>query len=170
MSDPREPLEQAREAYTGFIDGFQSLILATADGQGSLLASYAPYVRDPQGGFCIFVSELAEHTGNLLARGEASVLFIESEADTRQVFARRRASFRCQVAELPRGTEEADAILARFAGRFGEIMGLLSGLGDFRLLRLTPVEGRFVIGFGQAYRLVGPGLNDLVPIGPGERG
>jgi putative heme iron utilization protein len=169
MHDDAQRLAEARAAYAGFVDGFRSLFIASIDeGQGPE-ASYAPFVRDEAGNFYIFVSLLAEHTGNLLERPRAAVMLIEPEEQARQIFARRRVTFGCRVEEVPRDSAAAAAHLARFRERFGEIMEVLGGLGDFRLLRLVPTEGRFVIGFGQAYRLTGDGLGTLVPIGPETR-
>lgn len=169
MADDPQRLEEARTAYTGFVDGFRSLFISSIDDEQLPSASYAPFVRDPHGNFYVFVSLLAEHTRNLLDRPRAAIMLIENEEAARQIFARRRATFRCRVEEVPRDTEEAAARLEQFRARFGDIMDVLGGLGDFRLLRLVPTEGRFVIGFGQAYRLTGESLDTLEPIGPGER-
>ncbi|HDP90169.1 MAG TPA: HugZ family protein [Thioalkalivibrio sp.] len=170
MPDANDRLQETREVLAGFIDDFESLVIASVDEAGQPAASYAPFVRDDAGHFYIFVSLLAEHTRNLLGQPRASILFIEPEMQTRQIFARRRASFRCRVEPIARDSDEAEVPLARLRERFGEIMDLLGGLGDFRLLRLVPEEGRFVIGFGQAYRLTGPHLAELEPIGPREDG
>lgn len=169
MSDDQRRLDEARAAYDGFIDGFRSLFIASVDGQQGPGASYAPFVRDTAGSFYVFVSLLAEHTQNLIERPQAAVMLIEPEEEARQIFARRRVSFRCRVEEVRRDTDEAAERLRQFRDRFGEIMDVLGGLGDFRLLRLVPTDGRFVIGFGQAYRLRGAALDTLEPIGPGER-
>ena len=169
MQDEAQRLAEARAAYAGFVDGFRSLIIASIDDEQGPGASYAPFVRDDAGNFYIFVSLLAEHTRNLLARPRAAVMLIEPEAQARQIFARRRVTYRCRVEDVPRESQEASVHLARFREQFGEIMELLGGLGDFRLLRLVPTEGRFVIGFGQAYRLRGDRLEVLEPIGPEQR-
>jgi len=52
--------------------------------------------------------------------------------------------------------------------RFGNVVGLLRGLGDFVMFRLVPQSGRFVMGFGQAFVLAGAGLRELQHIGPGQ--
>lgn len=168
MSDLEQQLAADSALYADFIDGFDSLMLATVDAQGNPLASYAPYVRDTGGDFYVFVSRLAEHAANLLAQGRASVMFIESETTARQPFARKRAVFSCDAAAEERTSALGRAILDRFRARFGEVIGVLEGLADFELVRLRPHTGRFVVGFGRAYRLGGPGFTELQPIGPGE--
>ena len=77
------------EART-FPQAFESLVLATADAEGHPHASYAVYVADEIGCFHIYISALAAHTQNLLARPVASVLFIEDESRARYLFGRRR--------------------------------------------------------------------------------
>ena len=68
------------------------------------------------------------------------------------------------------GRDEAlyNPLLDRMQARFGEVMGVLRGLGDFVLFRLKPQTGRFVMGFGQAFVLAGQCLQELQPIGPGQ--
>jgi len=52
------------------------------------------------------------------------------------------------------------------AERHGRIVATLRTLADFRLLALTPEHGSYVRGFGQDYRLQGPGLSRITPAGP----
>lgn len=144
-------------------EGQRSVMLATADADGEPEASYAPYLRD-NGDFYLFVSGLARHTRNLLASGRAALLFIEPEEQARQIFARRRLSYRCAVSEVERADPDWPRLLAGFEDRFGPVMEMLRGLPDFRLLRLRPTGGRYVRGFGQAYELTGPQLEELAPI------
>ena len=55
-------------------------------------------------------------------------------------------------------------IADKFAERFGDIIDALSGLPAFRIFKLTPYKGLFVIGFGAAYRISGENLNDVIHI------
>ena len=145
----------------------RSLILATLNADGNPQASPAPFVRDAQGRYCVFVSGLSPHTAHLASARPLGILLAEDEADTLQIFARRRLSHTCTVEEIGRGAADWDACLAQFGERFGSVVDLLRGLPDFRLFRLTPKTGRFVRGFGQAYRVVG---GSLQPIGPDDDG
>ncbi|MEM6400972.1 MAG: HugZ family protein, partial [Cyanobacteria bacterium P01_D01_bin.116] len=63
-----------------------------------------------------------------------------------------------------RETDEWLNIVGKFEARFGEIIEMLRGLADFRIFKLTPDSGRFVIGFGQAYHISGDNLDKLVQI------
>ncbi len=46
-------------------------------------------------------------------------------------------------------------------------MGYLKELVDFALFKLTPSEGRLVLGFGRAYQVSGESLKDIGYVGGG---
>jgi len=95
-----EALVQASAACSDLINNQLTLILSTYSEAEGAEISYAPYTRDETGIFYIFTSELAPHTANMQAQGQASVIFIKAEADTHNPFARERATFNCQVNEI----------------------------------------------------------------------
>jgi len=57
------------------------------------------------------------------------------------------------VTRLAREDERSDAIFELMQARFGTIVPLLRGLNDFYVFVFTPKQGRFIAGFGKAYRL-----------------
>ncbi len=154
-------LEQAQIEYEALIQKFQSAIIATANGQGIPNASYTPFVIDEFKNIYIYISGLSTHTQNLVVNPHASVMLIEDEDKTEQIFARHRLTFECTATLIERDSETWHEIMNNFHARFGEIMEVLSGLQDFRMFKLTPKEGRFVIGFGAAYFISGDDLNQL---------
>ena len=143
--------ETALAAYQSFTELFQSVVISTVSADNIPNASYAPFVIDESKNIYIYVSGLSTHTQNLYAVPMASVLFIEEESQTKQIFARRRLTFDCTATLVERDTELWNQIVDSFEARFGEIIQLLRDLPDFRLFKLTPSKGRFVIGFGAAY-------------------
>jgi putative heme iron utilization protein len=145
-----------------------SLMLSTVSAAGAPHASYAPYVMDDDYQIYIFTSGLSAHTRNLQSSGLASILLIEDEAATAQVFARQRINYDCRAALLPRGTAAWEAVADRFERRFGEIVTMLRSLEDFQIFCLSPQGGRFVMGFGAAYAVDPDNLAALV--GPPQRG
>ncbi len=151
-SDPEKLQRQARALR----DRHRTLLLATADAEGRPEISYAPYLLDDDQAFCVYLSELAPHTRNLLARPEAGVLFIQPEEEARNPFARERLVLRCRAEEVTGPAREP--LLERMEARFGETLALLRSLPDFHLFRLRVEEGSYVRGFGQAWRLVGNAL------------
>lgn len=159
-----DKLAQAQAQYQDFVAPFQSLVLSTITADGLPHASYAPFVVDEDKTFYLFVSGLSEHTQNLRSRPHASILFIEDESQTQNLFARRRLTYDCAVSWLERETDSWIAIADRFQDQFGEIIGILRSLGDFEIVSLQPRSGRFVIGFGAAYQIQGENLDQLVQL------
>jgi len=158
-------LEKAQAEYKIFTTQFASVAIATVSSEGLPHASYAPFVMDGAKNIYIFVSGLSAHTRNLHSTPKASILFAEDESQTKQIFARRRLTFECNAALLPRETAEWEKIAEDFEQRFGEIINMMRSLPDFRIFQLTPYAGQFTIGFGAAYQISGDDLDNLVHIG-----
>ena len=152
--------EMAEEAAT-LLGSFKTLQMATASASGEPEASYAPFVRIDDNAFYICVSNLSRHTGHLVANGRASVLIVEDESASPQLFTRRRLVFDCGAEQVERGTERWHATMNVFERKFGEVIGLIRPLADFRMFALSPRRGVFVKGFGQAFRIEGPVLDAL---------
>ncbi|MFN6561311.1 MAG: HugZ family protein [Nostoc sp. ChiSLP01] len=157
-------LENIQAEYEKFPEQFESVIISTVSAEIIPNASYAPFVMDDAKNIYIYVSGLATHTKNLHANPHVSVLFIEDEAKSNQIFARTRLSFDCAVTLIERESDKWNQIVDQFQKRFGQIIEILRGLPDFRIFQLTPHEGRFVVGFGAAYRIKGDNLHQLAQI------
>lgn len=160
-------IETTRQIYQQLLSQTRSLILATTNPDRSPLTSYAPFIANEQRQFYIFTSQLAAHTANLQRTGQASVMLIEDEAATSQIFARQRVIFQCRASHIPRDNEEAQAALVDYEVRFGKMVGLLKSLPDFQLFKLQPQAGSLVIGFAQAYTLSGERFEIITPRGRG---
>jgi putative heme iron utilization protein len=144
-------LSDAHRAYEQLLSQTRSLILGTINADGTPLVSYAPFILNERRQFYIFISQLAAHTANLQRTGQASLMLIEDESATDQIFARKRAIFQCQARLIKRDGTEGEAVVAEFESRFGQMIGLLKSLPDFLLFKLQPQSGLLVLGFGQAY-------------------
>jgi heme iron utilization protein len=153
---------QLNQLYQDFPAQFKSVILGTVNATGDPEASYAPFVIDAERSIYIFVSGLSAHTQNLSNTGKASVLFIQDEAETPQVFARKRLTYRCTASLLERESEPWVEIAQQFESRFGNIIEMMKGLPDFQIFKLCPQSGRLVAGFGSAYDTDPNDLNQLV--------
>jgi putative heme iron utilization protein len=112
----------------------------------------------------VFVSELSPHTKSLLRSGRVSVLFIEEESATRNLFARRRLSYRCSATEVASSDERFDRVLASLEQRFGRLIQTLRALPDFHLICLSPEDGRYVTGFAKAFHIEDPRRARLRPL------
>lgn len=159
MSANPDP-ETIRAEYEAFPARFQTLLMATANGEGEPNASYAAYVRDGVD-FYVYVSELAMHAKNLLEQGKASVLFIENEADSKNLFARRRVTYQCTAHHVPRSEPQFGCIIDAFSDKFGNTMDVLKDMQDFHLYRLHPHKATYVAGFARAFVVEGEALDNL---------
>ena len=157
-------IEEVRNEYQTFTNIVESLMLGTVDSEENPNVSYTPFVIDEDINIYILVSGMSVHTQNLHANGKASVMFVEDEKDSKQIFARRRLTYDCTGILMEKDNPQWDLIADKFAERFGDIIDALSGLQDFRIFKLTPYKGLFVIGFGAAYRISGENLNDVIHI------
>jgi hypothetical protein len=136
-----------------FLAGFRSLLMATVSADGIPDASYAPFVRIADNAFYVNLSELSTHTGNLRSTPRVSILFLQAENDSKQLFARKRLSFDADAAPVQRDSACWCEVMDLFADKFGDIMDLIRPLQDFDLFRIQPRTGVYVRGFAQAYPL-----------------
>lgn len=154
--------------FQSLLERVNTLQMATLAENGQPYASYSPYIRDEQGNLYVFVSQLARHTQNLQKADEVSVLILEDEQDSRQIFARNRLQYQCKVEPLAKDDDAYEPLLDAMQEQFGETLTLLRTLPDFHLFRFVPFSGSLVIGFGQAYQLTGKGLQQLEQIKPNK--
>lgn len=159
-----DQLKKAQAEYEKFPTEFTSIMMSTISKEGIPDASYTPFVIDDDKNIYIYVSGLATHTQNIHNHPFVSVLFIEDEVKTKQIFARRRLNFNCTANLVERESEKWQQIVDKFQIRFGELISTLRSLPDFRIFQLTPKNGRFVIGFGAAYNISSDNINQLVQI------
>lgn len=166
MEQEEEFAWASREMAT-LLEEQRSCVLGTASASGRPLSSYAPFWRDAEGAFYVFVSALAQHYGHLSKTERASVMVIEDEASSENLFARKRLTVDCACERLAREAADWSATLDAMEARLGATLGHLRGMADFDLFRLTPKSGRLVLGFGKAYRIAGKRLDDIGYIGTG---
>ncbi len=162
MSKKNKVISEAQilEEIKHFRQQQKTLILASQSPDDSKaqqpLASYAPFIED-EACFYLFLSGLASHSVNLINhhndQTKISILLIEDEQDARNIFARKRLNYSCQVSIWPRDHPQWQEKVDKLQARFGKTIELLSSLGDFNLYCLIPDEGHYVRGFGQAYEL-----------------
>jgi putative heme iron utilization protein len=164
----QDNLTSAQQEFQNLRETLKTVQLATLNADGQPEASYAPFVWFEQN-YYLYLSELARHTNNLLGNGSISLLFIESEESSRNLFARRRIILQGEAQAVTRDAELFEQIMAQFRQQFGKFIDLIQPLQDFHLFQIKIHSGRFVQGFAQAYELSGPGLNDIRHIGGASR-
>lgn len=146
----------------------RTLQLATVDAEGRPNVSYAPYVQNQEGYF-VLISKIARHARNLLENPNVSLMMIEDEESSKQLFARKRLTFDAVANVVERDTEMWHQVVGQMKECFGEIIDGLSQLEDFVLFNLKPESGLFVKGFGQAYQVSGDDLVDFVHLQEGHK-
>lgn len=159
-------MKSPQTAMQHLLSSVQTLFIASLNNDGTPHASYAPYIRDENGDLYIFVSQLAQHTRNLLKSDTTSVLIAEDEQQSKQIFAKTRLQYQCEIHLIERHHTAFSSIIDIMERQFGETVQVLKSLPDFHLFRLKPITGVFVIGFGQAYQLGGERLQTLKRIEP----
>ncbi len=146
----------------------QTLQLATVDAEGRPNVSYAPFVQNQEGYF-VLISQIARHARNLLDNPNVSLMMIEDEDTSKQLFARKRLTFDAVATVVERDTELWQQVVGQMKERFGEIIDGLSKLEDFVLFNLKAEQGLFVKGFGQAFQVSGDDLVDVVHLQEGHK-
>ncbi|MEL6162879.1 MAG: pyridoxamine 5'-phosphate oxidase family protein [Cyanobacteria bacterium J06628_3] len=91
---------RAKAAYALLINTVRTVVLGTVNADNVPSISYAPFVIDETKNIYIFVSEFSTHTFNLQANPKASVMLIEDETKSKQIFARRRLTYSCSATKL----------------------------------------------------------------------
>jgi len=117
------------------------------------LAMVAYAFADDFSAFYIHVSRLGKHTRDMEIDPRVSLLVTEADDHRSDPQTLARVSIQGMAATIGRAEPEYEHIKTIYLARFPEAERLFS-FGDFNLWRISPREGRFVAGFGQAYNLV----------------
>ncbi|QTN23701.1 pyridoxamine 5'-phosphate oxidase family protein [Rhizobacter sp. AJA081-3] len=127
--------------------------------RGEPAVSMVPFVL-PRGGtsLLIHVSALATHTRDMQEHPRVSLL-VMAEPDDAMPQALPRVALQADAAMLPREGAAYETARGAYLARFPEAAPMFE-LGDFSIVTLQPVSARLVAGFGRAYSLVGPALED----------
>ncbi|PQA90644.1 pyridoxamine 5'-phosphate oxidase [Chryseobacterium shigense] len=132
------------------IDRTKSVILATVDAEGIPNSSYAPFVQ-VNTTLYILVSFMAKHTKNLADGRKTSVMFIEDESATKQIYARERLTIEAAASQVERDSEIWNTVITKLKENHGKVVDVIAEMQDFILIALQPVKGSYVNGFGSAY-------------------
>jgi len=157
-------IARAKAAYALLINSVKTVILGTVNAENIPNISYAPFIINEAKNIYIFVSRISTHTDNLQTNARASIMLIEDEAKSKQLFARRRLTYSCHANAIEKNSAEWGHIANKFEKRFGNIVYMFRNLPDFNIIKFTPYQGLFVLDFGTAYRIDSNDLNHLIYI------
>lgn len=145
----------------------KTLQLATVDTEGNPNVSYAPFVIN-NGEYQVLISTIARHARNLQAVPKVSIMLIDDESKSREIFARRRLTFDATARLAERHSPEWEEAVAKLQERHGEIVADLSKMQDFNLFCFKPTQGLFVKGFGKAFQVSTDDLVSFVHLDEGH--
>ncbi len=136
--------------------------------EGSPAVSLVPFVVqwDPLR-LAIVISDLSAHTLALRADPRAALLIHEPPTlgDPRSNHALPRLMLKGTAQFLSREEAQAQGFEARYRAKY-EMAEMILGLADFHFCQINPTSGSFIQGFGQAFRLSGPNLDQLEHLTP----
>jgi len=125
--------------------------LATLD-EGRPLASMVAYaLHESQGALLFFLSQLAQHTRNLLDSPQASLAVTEPDAHDGDPQRLQRVTLAGTAEVVRRGSPTFEDAAQCYVDRFPDALPRFE-LGDFLLFRFVPTEARYVGGFARAAR------------------
>lgn len=136
----------------GFISKFESVIIGTISINNEVDLTYSPYLK-VNGESYIYISEIGDHFSNLKNKEQIfEIMFLEDESECVSPVVRKRVRFNVNAEFLPRD-EKFERILDCFEEKIGKHMKITRNMKDFHLVKLNIINGRFVKGFGQAYKI-----------------
>jgi heme oxygenase (biliverdin-IX-beta and delta-forming) len=148
-----ERIQEAKSVISRLLDEYKTVSFATVNAQGHPLVSYAPAALDEDRNFYLFVSELSEHTSNLQGNGLASIMVLDDESRSTQLFARNRLNMEGRVCPVSRESADWPEASRVYRERFGKFFDQLAQLKDFHMFCFKPETARVVIGFGAAFQI-----------------
>tara|TARA_Y100001960_G_scaffold146177_1_gene154858 strand:+ start:522 stop:1034 length:513 start_codon:yes stop_codon:yes gene_type:complete len=154
-------LIEAKEAKNRLIDKMQTLMLSTVDSQGNPNSSYAPSIVDEKNNFYIYISKLSKHTENLLNNPHISMMIIEDESKSENIFGRKRFTMDAVASEIDRDSNEWEDKINLMEKKFGETISFLKNMTDFYLFKIKPHHGLLVHGFARAFHFIGDNLDEI---------
>ncbi len=125
--------------------------LATADENGAPQAAMVAYAFNSKfTEFYIHVSQLSQHTKQMLAQAKISLVISEPDIGEGDPQTLARLSISGLVSIIERDSREYEAAKLAYLNRLPTAEQLF-GFGDFVLFALAPESIRFVGGFAQAH-------------------
>ena len=120
-----------------FKQQMKTILLSTVDAEGNPNVSYAPFVIH-NGEYQVLISTIARHARNLLEVPKVSLMLIEDESQSREIFARRRLTFDSSVRMVERHSAEWEEAIQALKARHGDTISNLAKMEDFKLFCFKP--------------------------------
>lgn len=153
MSDHTEDYDKSYEGrhfYYSCHDGVLSTISRQEGIEGYPFGSVTPFCLDRQGRVVILVSDLAQHTKNILNDNKVSMTLAADAEKGSDVQAHARLTYIGQAKTIPQ--DELDQVKMRYV-RYLPRAGQYFEAHSFTFYRIEMVKGRFIGGFGKIFWL-----------------
>jgi len=118
---------------------------------------YAPYIF-LNNNFYIFSSELSPHIKHLLYNKKGTFMIIEDECKAKNIWARVRIKFEAKITVVDRNENNYNKICNQIQNFHGKTLNLIKQFSDFHLIKISPIKGSIITGFGNAFILHGISL------------
>ena len=152
--DPEK--NKIQKVKTKLIDACKSLVITVADNDYPDIG-YAPYIYKDNY-FYIFSSELSSHIRLLINKKVGTFMLIKNEEETKNIWARVRMKFQAKVSIIKRNVADFQEITDIISNKHGNTIDIIREFKDFHLIKIIPIEGTIITGFGSAYNLIGMSL------------
>ena len=149
--------KKVTELKDALIENSRTLTISTNTNNDFPEIGYAPYIFT-KNVFYIFSSELSPHIKVILKRECGSFMVIQDEKDTKNIWSRIRMKFNGNIRVIKRNSSKFDEISNKFEKRHGPTMSVIKPFADFHLIKINPINGSLIVGFGNAYKLDGKNL------------
>jgi putative heme iron utilization protein len=121
--------------------------------EGAPLVSMVLYAASADfSAFYIHISQLAQHTQDILQDTRVSLMVAETDAGAQDPQTLARVSIRGEVVEVPAMADNYAEAKSLYLQKFPQTAFNFE-LGDFALYRIQPRRARYVAGFGQIVNL-----------------
>ena len=157
-----EILKEAYEEKNNLVENMKTIILSTKCNDGKLNASYAPSVVDSKGFYYVYISRLSKHANNLINNSMLSIMIIEDESKSENIFARKRFTINASAEVIDRESSLWFDKIQILESKFGESLTFLKKLTDFHLFKIEPKNGLLVYGFARAFKFKNKKLDQIV--------
>jgi putative heme iron utilization protein len=149
MSNTIDNGHTARELVLG--NSFGVLSTISLDVPGYPFGSVTPYCFDGNGQPIVYISNIAQHTRNIMADPRLSLTVVEQDMNSDDVQARGRVTCIANARQIDESIESA-GVSARYF-RYFPSSRQYDRTHDFTFFRLELVRIRFIGGFGQIFWL-----------------
>jgi len=149
-------INKIEKVKSKLINSCKSFVITVSDSDHPDIG-YAPYIFKDNF-FYIFSSELSSHIRLLINKKVGAFMIIKDEKDSKNIWARVRMKFQAKASIISRSDTEFQKITDMISIKHGNTFNIIKEFKDFHLIKLIPLKGTIITGFGSAYNLIGVSL------------